>query len=144
VAAGMLSGIVGDEMTTTQVDWEQLKIATNRGRRRQPRTAVKIPIEVCGFSRYGRFFSEKTAASDVSIGGCRFDLRTDVEKESVVAIRVIKRRNGQEIDSRPTLFQVNWFQIQPDGFTLGASKLQPGTMWSDDVPLTENNATPND
>jgi PilZ domain-containing protein len=143
VAVGVLSGMVGDEMTTTQAEWEELKIDTHRGRRQQPRTAAKIPIEVCGFSRHGRFFSEKTATSDVSIGGCRFDLRTDVEKESVVAIRVIKRRDGHEIDSRPILFQVNWFQVQHDGYTLGASKLQPGTLWSDELFLTENIPTPN-
>ncbi|MGA8221560.1 MAG: PilZ domain-containing protein [Candidatus Acidiferrales bacterium] len=130
-------------MTSTLTEWEELKIETNRDRRQQPRTEARIPIEVCGFNRHGRFFSEKTATSDVSVGGCKFDLRTDVEKEAVIAIRVIKRRNGQELDSRPVLFQVNWFQAQPDGFTLGASKLQPGVSWSDELPRMENISKPN-
>lgn len=127
-------------MTSTQAEWKELKVETNRDRRQQPRTEVKLPIEVCGFNRHGRFFSEKTATSDVSAGGCKFDLHTDVDKDSVIAIRVIKRRNGQELDSRPILFQVNWFQERPDGFTFGASKLQPGAPWADELRSIENSS----
>ena len=129
-------------MTATQADWDELKIDVDRGRRRQPRTPLKIPIEVCGFNRHGRFFSEKTTTADVSIGGCKFNLRTDVEKETVLAIRVIHRRNGQELDSRPVLFQVNWFQALADGFTLGASKLQPGAMWAEEFSEMDRNSRP--
>jgi hypothetical protein len=125
-------------MTNTLADWEELKIDANRERRHEPRSVLKIPIEVCGFNRYGRFFTEKTATHDVSDGGCRFDLHSEVEKESVVAIRVISRRNGREIDSRPVLFQVNWFKELPDGYTLGASKLQPGAMWSTEFSEIRN------
>jgi PilZ domain len=133
----------GDDMTTTLADWDELKIDANRERRQEPRSIRKVPIEVCGFNRHGRFFSEKTTTFDVSDGGCRFLLRTDVEKESVVAIRVITRRNGQETDSRPVLFQVNWSKELPDGFTLGASKLQPGAMWAADLSATEKVSRPN-
>jgi hypothetical protein len=132
--------MAGDQMTSTQLEYEELKIAANHDRRQHPRFAQKIAIEVCGFNRHGRFFSEKTTTSDVSLGGCRFDLRTDVEKESVLAIRVIQRRNGQEIDARPVLFQVNWYQAQADRYTFGASKLQPGGMWFDELTELENNS----
>jgi len=124
-------------MTSTQVEWVGQKTETSSDRRRHYRSPQKVAIEVCGFNRQGRFFSEKTTTSDVSVGGCRFDLRTDVEKESVLAIRVIKRRNGQEMDSKPLLFQVNWSQPQPDGYAFGVSKLQPGAMWSEESAEVE-------
>src|SRR5208282_6243106 len=123
----------GDKMTTTLADWDELKIEANHDRRSQPRSAIKIQIEVCGFNCQGRFFSEKTATCDVSDGGCKFPLRTEVDKESIVTIRVITRRNGQESDARPVLFQVNWSKELPDGFTLGASKLQAGAIWPAEI-----------
>jgi len=122
-------------MTNTLADWQEVKIDRSRERRQQPRSEIRIPIEVCGFNKHSRFFTEKTVTHDVSDSGCRFNLRTEVEKESVIAIRVINHKNGCEVDSRPVLFQVNWFRELPDGYTLGASKLQPGPVWS--VQFTE-------
>jgi len=142
MAIEMHSTNFGDEMTTTLADWQELKIDANRERRREFRTIQKVPIEVCGFNRHGRFFSEKTTTFDVSDGGCQFPLRADVEKESIVAIRVNLRRNGQEIDARPVLFQINWSKELPDGFTLGASKLQPGAMWTVGFPAMEHTSRP--
>jgi hypothetical protein len=133
---------MGDAMTNTLADWDELKIDRNRERRQEPRTELRIPIEVSGFNRHGRFFTEKTSTQNVSTCGCRFDLRSEVEKDSVVAIRVIQRRNGCEIDSRPVLFQVNWFKELPDGFTLGASKLQPGALWSAEFSEMKNTSKP--
>jgi|SRR5271155_5252358 len=137
MAIEMQSTNFGDVMTTTLADWQGLKIDANRDRRTQARSILHVPIEVCGFNRYGRFFSEKTSTCDVSSGGCKFELCTEVEKDSIVAIRVNTRRHGKETDARPILFQINWSQERHDGFTLGASKLQPGAMWSADLPGLE-------
>jgi hypothetical protein len=97
--------------------------------RREQRIASIFRIEVCGFNRYGRFFTERTLTSNISDGGCQLSLRVEVEKNSVVALRVIKHRNGCELDSRPVLFQVERMVQQASGWTLGVSKLQPVPVW---------------
>jgi hypothetical protein len=116
----------------------ELATDTNKNRRHQPRNNVKYPIEVCGFSKQGRYFTERTFTVDVSDGGCRLRLRNEVEKGSVVAIRVITRRHGQESDARPVLFHVNWFQAMSTNCTLGVSKLQAGAPWCSSVPPVES------
>lgn len=95
--------------------------------------ASAFRVEVCGFNRYGRFFTERTLTSDISDGGCRLSLRVEVEKDSVVALRAIERRNGCELDSRPVLFLVERTVPQPSGWTLGVSKLQPVPVWGVDL-----------
>ena len=124
-------------MTETLTNWAELSTETKNERRRQPRIAVKYPIEVCGFSRHGRYFTERTFTMDVSDGGCRLRLRNEVEKGSVVAIRMITRKHGRESDVRPVLFHVNWFQAMTTNWTLGVSKLQPGAPWCASMPQEE-------
>ncbi|MGA8142394.1 MAG: hypothetical protein WB987_00705 [Candidatus Acidiferrales bacterium] len=102
---------------------------TGRHPRREQRIASAFRVEVCGFNRFGRFFTERTLTSNVSDGGCQLSLRVEVEKDSVVALRVIERRNGREIDSRPVLFQVERVVPQLCGWTLGVSKLQSVPVW---------------
>jgi hypothetical protein len=47
---------------------------------------------------------------------------------------VITRRNGKEIDSSPTLFQVMWLEKRPEGWTMGTMKLQPVALWPVEFP----------
>ena len=100
---------------------------------RQPRREQRVPsvfrIKVCGFNRLGRFFTERTQTSNVSDGGCELSLGIEVEKNSVLALRVIERRNGCELQSHPALFQVERIVPQPRGWTLGVSKLQSVPVW---------------
>ena len=100
-----------------------------RQARREQRVTSAFRIEVCGFNRFGRFFTERTVTSDVSDGGCQLSLRVEVQKDSVVALRVIERRNGRELDSLPVLFQVERVVPQSSGWTLGISKLQKVPVW---------------
>jgi hypothetical protein len=105
--------------------------------RREQRIASAFRIEVCGFNRYGRFFTERTLTSNISDGGCQLSLHVEVEKDSVVALRVIEHRNGCELDSRPVLFQVERMVAQASGWTLGVSRLQPVPVWGvESVPPT--------
>ena len=97
--------------------------------RREQRIASAFRVEVCGFNRHGRFFTERTLTSNISDGGCQLSLHVEVEKDSIVALRVIERRNGCELDSRPALFQVKRMVPQASGWTLGVSKLQPVPIW---------------
>jgi len=126
-------------MSGVLTNWEETTRESKRERRHQTREEVKYPIEVSGFNRRGRYFTERTLTLDVSDGGCKFGLSNELEKGSVVAIRVITRRNGREIDARPVLFQVNWFQGLAKGWALGVSKLQSGADWCSGSPRDEEN-----
>ncbi len=95
----------------------------------EQRIASAFRVEVCGFNRYGRFFTERTLTSNISDGGCQLSLHVEVEKDSIVALRVIERRNGCELDSLPVLFQVERMVPRALGWTLGVSKLQPVPVW---------------
>jgi hypothetical protein len=122
-------------MTTKNMPgWVGLSLERRRERERESRREMCHTIEVCGFDRNGRFFSERTLTCDISDTGCKFDLHTEVERESVLAIRVINRRHGQEIDSRPVLFQVARMNPQPGGWTMGASLVQPTGPWWVEIP----------
>jgi hypothetical protein len=103
-------------------------------RRREERVPRALPIGVSGFDRNGRFFTERTSTCDVSSLGCRFPLRVEMGKDSVVAIRVIRRGNGLEADSPPVLFRLAWVQQAEHGWTLGAEQLQPDRPWSVHFP----------
>jgi hypothetical protein len=116
-------------MTQTATHLTELHPEASRHPRREQRLARAFRVEVCGFNRLGRFFTERTLTSNISDGGCQFCLRIEVEKDSVVALRVIDHDNGREIDSRPVLFQVERMEQQDRGWTLGVSKLQSEPIW---------------
>ena len=99
------------------------------GSQRLERIARKLSIEVCGFDRCGRFFTERSETCDVSDGGCKFYLRTEVEREAVVALRVIERYDQRGSDAAPVLFQVAHIERESSGWTLGALKLRPDDSW---------------
>jgi hypothetical protein len=87
-------------------------------------------IEVSGFDHAGRFFTEGTSTVDASFCGCKFHLRTPVEKGTVVAIRLLKTRNGSEANRATLLFQVAHVAQEKRGWTVGVWKLQSSQAWS--------------
>ena len=99
------------------------------GSQRPERTARQLSIEVCGFDRCGRFFTERSETCDVSYVGCKFYLRTEVEREAVVALRVIERSDRRGSVAAPVLFQVAHMERGSSGWTLGALKLQAEDSW---------------
>ncbi|HXZ13181.1 MAG TPA: hypothetical protein VEG64_12390 [Candidatus Sulfotelmatobacter sp.] len=105
-----------------------------RALKRESRRTLSRPIEVSGFDRNGRFFSERTLTFDISDNGCKFNLQTEVDRQSALAIRMIHRRHGLELDSRPVLFEVARMEPQPGGWTMGASLMQPIGPWWIELP----------
>jgi hypothetical protein len=97
--------------------------------RRPERIALQFAIEVCGFDRCGRYFTERSETSNVSVGGCKFYLRTEVDREAVVALRVIERYDHRGNDAAPVLFQVAHIERESGGWTLGALKLRAEDLW---------------
>ena len=102
---------------------------TESGPQRAERFALQLSIEVCGFDRCGRFFTERSETCDVSDGGCKFYLRTEVEREAVVALRIIERYDQRGNGAAPVLFQVANVQRGSNGWTLGALKLRVEDSW---------------
>jgi hypothetical protein len=99
-------------------------------RRREPRFPYQLSIEVSGFDHAGRFFTEGTSTLDASFGGCKFHLRTPVEKGCVVAIRLLNVRNKSEMDRATLLFQVAHVAPENRGWTVGVWKLQSNKAWT--------------
>jgi hypothetical protein len=96
---------------------------------RPERIASQFPIEVCGFDCCGRFFSERSETCNVSARGCKFYLRTEVERAAIVALRVIERYDHRGNDAAPVLFQVARIERESRGWSLGAAKLRAEDLW---------------
>jgi len=96
---------------------------------RPERIALQFAIEVSGFDRCGHFFTERSETCNVSIRGCKFYLRTEVEREAIVALRVIERKGQRGNEAPPMLFQVVRIGREPSGWTLGALKLRAEDLW---------------
>ena len=123
-------------------NWQQLSEEASKDRRRERRIHLAFPIEVSGFDINGRYFAERTATSDVSQGGCRFPLQTEVGRGTVVAIKLVSRESGAAQPGRPLLFQVAWVAQEEEGWTLGASNLQRENLWCVAFPPPEKQLGP--
>ena len=88
-------------------------------RRSEQRRPSQFLLEVSGFDRRGRFFTERTACLDVGEISCAFRLRSEVAENAPVAIRVAGQ-NSEEIDFKPQLFQVVRVEEQTKGWMIGA------------------------
>ena len=95
-------------------------------RRRERRSYVSFPIEVSGFNREGRFFTERTSASDFGERSCAFQIGSEVELNSIVAVRCFHWQNCGMFDSRPVLFRVTRVERGSEGWMVGAVKFLPG------------------
>lgn len=123
-------------------DWKHLSEEASKDRRRERRIRLTFPIEVSGFDRSGRYFSERTLTSDVSQSGCRFHLKSEVECSTVVAIKLVTRETGMPRSGRPLLFQVVRAACEKDGWSVGASSLQPENLWCVAFPSPQEQLTP--
>jgi hypothetical protein len=107
-----------------------LRLAAGENRRCEPRYPYQLSIEVSGFDLAGRFFTEGTSTVDASFCGCKFHLRTPVEKGGVVVIRLLNARNQSERDRATVLFQVAHVTQVSRGWAIGVWKLQSSNVWS--------------
>jgi PilZ domain len=102
--------------------------------RRERRYPFLIPIEVSGIDRGGQPFCENTLTSDVSQRGCRFTLKKELDKDAIVAIRVLRTLAGKPGDPRLVMFQIIYARQEQDAWTMGAWTLQPDVAWCPDIP----------
>ncbi len=125
-----------------QTDWELFSHEVMEDRRKGKRVTLTFPIEVSGFDRTGRLFSERTVTLDISEAGCRFHLKTQIERGDVVAVKLLSRRDLSLPPARPLLFQVIWIDREEDGWVAGALKLQPEDIWHMAFPPSNHPKTP--
>jgi hypothetical protein len=112
-----------------------------RPKQRESRISLRFLIEVCGFDRFGKFFTERSETSNVSRHGCKFSLKTEVSPESVLAIRVL-RSKGPDSPTPPSLFQVAYAERAREGWHAGASTLGPSDVWAVDFAALDRGSDP--
>lgn len=122
---------------SNKADWEKVNEEATRERRKEPRLNLRFNIEVSGFDSDGKFFSELTTTDDISEHGCRFQLKREVEKNSVVAIRLLRPQGMEEAPERLVLFQVARAEKGTTRQTFGALKVQADQLWPVSFPEAE-------
>lgn len=95
--------------------------------RRETRYPVPVDIEVTGI-RNGEVFHSRTVTRNVSDWGCSFVIPFELKPEDIVAIRVV---SGSDDPSNTTqsLFQLVRITEDPDGWLIGAWKLDGKNLW---------------
>jgi hypothetical protein len=121
----------GNVVANPQTSWRRSVAVDVQDRRREPRAALEFSIEVSGFDRFGRFHTEFTKTSNVSLMGCCFHLYMEVEKGLVLALSVVHPKGLRELGSRPVLFQIVRIEPRPDGNSVGVLRLQAENPWVD-------------
>lgn len=119
----------GNSMLNPQEKLRQSTSVAIPERRSESRATIEFRIEVSGFDRFGRFYTEFTMTSDVSLMGCAFPLHMEVEKGLLVAVRVVHPRNEGNSRAAPVLFHIVRTSPCPDGYFVGVVSLLPGNPW---------------
>jgi PilZ domain len=116
-------------MSSVTVDWLQLGVEATHDRRRERRLPLAFAIEVSGYDLEAKFFSERTRTIDISESGCCFHLDRAVKRNGVIAIKIVRTHHNNEKLDRPMLYQVARIAKEPEGWTIGAAKLQSDSLW---------------
>jgi hypothetical protein len=119
-------------------DWQALSLEVGEDRRQGKRAPLALPIEVSGFDRTARLFLERTMILDVSAAGCRFQLKTPLERGDVVAISLLSGQEDELSAGKPVLFRIMWSIREAEGWTVSALRLQPENIWQAALPSSES------
>jgi hypothetical protein len=92
-------------MRNPQATLQQSVSVVTQDRRRGSRATLAFPIEVSGFDRLGRFHTEHTTTSDVSLMGCSFHLNMEVEKGLILALSVVPPKGHARTNCVPFYFK---------------------------------------
>lgn len=109
-------------------------------RRQEPRRSASIFVEVSGFDRHGRFFSEHTATKNASERGCCFRLQQDVSMDALLAIQPVAPL--PDSSGRPVLFQIAWMEPMQEGTVVGAARLHGEITWCVAFPVATESQDP--
>lgn len=128
--------VKGERMDETQITsgWNGHSDDANLDRRREQRLSLRFPVEVSGFDREGKFFTERTTTEDISEHGCRFCLKVELEPNAVVALKLINPPGPLSNTERIVLYQTARVEKTEEGLIVGAAKLQSENMWCVSFP----------
>jgi hypothetical protein len=132
-------------MPTTIGPREKALLVSEVKQKSESRSLFEAPIEVSGFNSHERFFTQRTSAGELSDNGCKFHLRSEVVKNSVVSVRLLRTHHGPEPDSRVVLFPVLSVEKAGNRWMIGVEKLQPIRLWlglEPDHPKTPSEMAP--
>lgn len=113
--------------------WSRLSTLASLDRRSEKRYAMVFPIRVHGFDCENHYFSQKTFTLDISAGGCRFALDTEVQRGSVVAVSSIPR-DSTEAPVQKALYEVMWSVKTTRGWEVGARSMDRKNIWGMNFP----------
>ena len=120
-------------MQRIKAEGKELSFFGLANRRREPQLPLTFPIEVSGFDRDGRFFTEQCSCSDVGEASCAFRLRSEMEEDSVVAVRSFHWQNDNVLDSKPSLFQVTRIGKEGEEWIVATIRLQAEPLLSNQL-----------
>jgi len=123
-------------------NWKELVDEISVDRRSGKRIRLNFSIEITGFDRTGRLFTERTRTQDISEIGCRFDLLTPVERGNVIAIKLLPPGEAALPEEKPLLFEIIWTVTRAIGWTVGARKLQDDKIWKVTFPPANQPSEP--
>jgi hypothetical protein len=104
-------------------------------RRRTKRIPLCFYIQVSGFTSDGQFFRDLTVTTDVSEGGCRFELAREIELKAPITIQVVHSDGSPPPGSKPLLFEVARIEPSSPGWSVGAAMLQSENIWNMTFPI---------
>ena len=94
--------------------------------RREARVGVSLALQVSGFDRNGRFFTERTSTSDFSENGCSFRLNVLTAPNAILALVPV----GDTAESaRPVFYRVIWTKELSSGVAVGATRVAGENAW---------------
>ncbi len=102
--------------------------------RREPRFPLKFEIEVCGIGEDLQPFRVRTATSDVSEWGCRFQMPIGLEPDSIVTLQALSNEEEREASKAPVMFQVVRVGKSKDCWEIAAWKMGPEKVWPVELP----------
>jgi hypothetical protein len=114
------------KVTSSHSDTNMVQSA--RDRRKAKRVALSFPIEVSGVDSRGRPFCESLTTTDVSEDGCGFNTLREMRCGDIVTI-LVSTPSSAERRIEPVRFQIVWVEASQWGWAIGASKLQPVSVW---------------
>ena len=129
-------------MKSSLTNWKELVNEITVDRRSGKRLRLNFSIEITGFDRTGRLFTERTRTQDISEIGCRFDLHTLVEPGNVIAIKLLPPGKAALPEEKPLLFEIIWTITRTIGWTVGTRKLQDDRIWKVTFPPANQSSEP--
>jgi hypothetical protein len=112
---------------------EAVMASSHLQERREARYEVPFEIEVSGLDNRGAVFHERTITRNVSEWGCGFVLPVQLKADDMIAVRLCTRSAAEPAQLRQSVFQVRHVARNPDGWLIGAWKMDNNDLWGTDL-----------